>query len=545
MSSERIYVIGHRNPDTDSICSAIAYAYLKNQISDNEYKAARAGQINEETRFVLDNFSVQIPEYINTIATQVKEIEIRKTEGVSREISLKRAWELMKQLGVVTLPITRHDRLEGVITTEDIAKAYMDVIDSKILSTAHTAIRNIVDTLDGELLCGNIDDYYTKGKVLIAAANPDMMENFIEEGDLVILGNRYESQLCAIEMKAKCIIVCEGATVSKTIEKIATEKNCTIIISPHDTYTVARLINQSMPISYFMSRENIIKFKLDDFKDDVSAVMATKRYRDFPVEDKKGRYVGMISRRNLLNAMKKKIILVDHNEKTQAVEGLENAKILEIIDHHRIGSLETMNPVYFRNEPLGCTATIVYKMFIEQNVIIPETIAGLLLAAILSDTLMFRSPTCTEFDKDTAKKLAEVSKIDIEKFAMDMFSAGSNLKNKTAEEIFYQDYKKFTIGDQLIGVGQINALSAEELAEIKEKLLIYLNKTYNNRNLKMIFFMLTNILDESTEVLYVGQGADVMLNEAFDAEASNGSIVLKGVVSRKKQFIPALGSVIQ
>lgn len=545
MSSERIYVIGHRNPDTDSICSAIAYAYLKNQISDNEYKAARAGQINEETRFVLDNFSVQIPEYINTIATQVKEIEIRKTEGVSREISLKRAWELMKQLGVVTLPITRHDRLEGVITTEDIAKAYMDVIDSKILSTAHTAIRNIVDTLDGELLCGNIDDYYTKGKVLIAAANPDMMENFIEEGDLVILGNRYESQLCAIEMKAKCIIVCEGATVSKTIEKIATEKNCTIIISPHDTYTVARLINQSMPISYFMSRENIIKFKLDDFKDDVSAVMATKRYRDFPVEDKKGRYVGMISRRNLLNAMKKKIILVDHNEKTQAVEGLENAKILEIIDHHRIGSLETMNPVYFRNEPLGCTATIVYKMFIEQNVIIPETIAGLLLAAILSDTLIFRSPTCTEFDKDTAKKLAEVSKIDIEKFAMDMFSAGSNLKNKTAEEIFYQDYKKFTIGDQLIGVGQINALSAEELAEIKEKLLIYLNKTYNNRNLKMIFFMLTNILDESTEVLYVGQGADVMLNEAFDAEASNGSIVLKGVVSRKKQFIPALGSVIQ
>ena len=224
MSSERIYVIGHRNPDTDSICSAIAYAYLKNQISDNEYKAARAGQINEETRFVLDNFSVQIPEYINTIATQVKEIEIRKTEGVSREISLKRAWELMKQLGVVTLPITRHDRLEGVITTEDIAKAYMDVIDSKILSTAHTAIRNIVDTLDGELLCGNIDDYYTKGKVLIAAANPDMMENFIEEGDLVILGNRYESQLCAIEMKAKCIIVCEGATVSKTIEKIATEE---------------------------------------------------------------------------------------------------------------------------------------------------------------------------------------------------------------------------------------------------------------------------------------------------------------------------------
>ena len=411
----KVYVIGHRNPDTDSICSAIAYSYLKNQIdTENEYIASRAGQINEETQYVLNYYKEKLPEYINTIGNQVKDIEYRTTTGVRREISLKRAWGLMKELGVVTLPITKHGRLEGVITTEDIATAYMDVIDSKILSTAHTAYKNIVDTVDGEMICGNIEEYYTEGKVLIAAANPDMMENYIEKGDLVILGNRYESQLCAIEMNASCILVCEGATVSQTIQKMAAEHGCAIIQSPHDTYTVARLINQSMPISYFMTRENIVKFKTDDYTDDIIGIMGKKRFRDFPIEDRKGNYAGMISRRNIINASKKRIILVDHNEKAQAVDGIENAKILEIIDHHRIGSIETMNPVYFRNQPLGCTATIIYQMFHENNVEIPKNIAGLLLSAILSDTLMFRSPTCTEVDKNAAADLSSIAEVDID-----------------------------------------------------------------------------------------------------------------------------------
>lgn len=540
MRNNKIYVIGHKNPDTDSICSAIAYAYLKNQIDDKEYVAKRAGQVNEETQFVLNYFGVELPGYVNDIGTQVKDIEIRETEGVSREISLKRAWNLMKELNVVTLPITKHGRLEGVITTEDIAEAYMDVRDSKILSTAHTAFRNIVDTVDGSMICGNIDAYFTKGKVLIAAANPDLMENYIEEGDLVILGNRYESQLCAIEMNAGCIVVCEGANVSLTITKMAEEHNCTIISSPHDTYTVARLINQSMPISYFMSRENIITFRTDAFTDDIKSVMAKKRYRDFPIEDKKGHYIGMISRRNLLNADKKKIILVDHNERSQAVDGLENAEILEIIDHHRLGSLETMSPVYFRNQPLGCTATIIYQLFGEAEVEIPKDIAGLLCAAILSDTLMFRSPTCTMIDKTAAQKLSEIARIDAKEFATKMFQAGSNLTSKSPEEIFYQDFKKFVIGENNIGVGQINSLDEHELQDIKSKLTTYLDKAYKEHGLGIIYFMLTNIINESTEVIYVGNGADSLLEEAFDTKIENNSVNLKGVVSRKKQFIPAL-----
>ena len=540
MRNNKIYVIGHKNPDTDSICSAIAYTYLKNKIDDKEYVAKRAGQINEETQFVLNYFGVEVPGYVNDIGTQVKDIEIRETEGVSREISLKRAWNLMKELNVVTLPITKHGRLEGVITTEDIAEAYMDVRDSKILSTAHTAYKNIVDTLDGSMIYGNINAYYTEGKVLIAAANPDMMENYIEPGDLVILGNRYESQLCAIEMNAGCIVVCEGANVSLTIQKMAQEHNCTIISSPHDTYTVARLINQSMPISYFMSRENLIKFRTDAFTEEIKSIMAKKRYRDFPIEDKKGKYVGMISRRNLLNADKKKIILVDHNEKSQAVDGWENAEILEIIDHHRIGSLETMSPVYFRNHPLGCTATIIYQIFLETGQEIPQNIAGILCAAILSDTLMFRSPTCTAIDRSAAEQLSKIAGIEIEKFAMEMFHAGSNLTNKSPEEIFYQDFKKFTLGDLNIGVGQINSLDAEELNDIKEKLVSYLDKAFQEHGVSIIYFMLTNIITESTEVISVGNGATELLEESFSEKAENETVILPGVVSRKKQFIPAL-----
>lgn len=540
MRNNKVYVIGHKNPDTDSICSAIAYANLKNQIGQNEYVAKRAGQINEETQFVLNYFGVSVPAYVNDIRTQVKDIEIRETKGVSRCISLKRAWNLMKELNVVTLPVTKHGRLEGVITTEDIAEAYMDVRDSKILSTAHTVYKNIVETVDGTLICGNIEEYYTKGKVLIAAANPDLMENYIEEGDFVILGNRYESQLCAIEMNAGCILVCDGATVSITIQKMAEEHHCTIISSPHDTYTVARLINQSMPISYFMKRENIITFRTDAFIEDIKSVMGKKRHRDFPIEDKKGQYVGMISRRNLLNADKKKIILVDHNEKSQAVDGIENAEILEIIDHHRIGALETMSPVFFRNQPLGCTATIIYQLYGEADQTIPKEIAGLLCAAILSDTLMFRSPTCTAEDRVAAENLSKIADINIEKFSTQMFQAGSNLKQKSAEEIFYQDFKKFTFNGINIGVGQINSLDAQELSDIKQKLVSYLDKAYKEHGVQIIYFMLTNIISESTELIFIGNDAASLIEEAFDIKVDENPVILNKVVSRKKQFIPVL-----
>ena len=540
-----VYIIGHKNPDTDSICSALAYAYLKNHLEGGGYIAARAGQLNQETQYVLNFFQAEAPVYVADVMTQVKDIEIRKTAGVRGNLSLKQAWNLMRELGVVTLPVTNERKLEGLITIGDIATSYMDVYDSKILSTANTQYRNIVDTLEGTMLIGSDEDYYNRGKVLIAAANPDLMEDYIEEGDLVILGNRYESQLCAIEMRAGCIIVCEGAKVSLTIKKLAEEHQCVVISTPHDTFTAARLINQSMPIQYFMKSKDLTVFNVSEKTEDIKEIMGQKRYRDFPIVDKEENYVGMISRRNLLNLKRKKLILVDHNEESQAVDGIEYAEILEIIDHHRIGSLEAMSPVFFRNQPLGCTATIMYQMYQEKGVEIPRKIAGLLCSAIISDTLMFRSPACTAVDKAAAENLSSIAGIEIEELAIDMFSAGSNLGARTPKEIFYQDFKRFSVNGIEFAVGQINSMNTIELGEIREKLLPYLETAYKEIGLNMIFFMLTNIVKETTELLCYGQNADSLVREAFQLSEESDTYELKGLVSRKKQLIPALVSVIQ
>lgn len=543
---KKVYIIGHKNPDTDSICSAIAYADVKNKIGDAIYVPKRAGQISEETQFVLDRFGMKPPGYVPNVGTRVKDMDIRRIPGVSHSISLKKAWTLMKDENVNTLPITKDNNiLEGLITISDIAQSYMDILDNEILSTARTQYSNILETLEGNMVVGNEHAYFVKGKVVVAAANPDLMENYIGEDDLVILGNRYESQLCAIEMNASCIIVCEGAPVSRTIQHLAHEKACSIISTPHDTYTVARLINQSMPVKFFMKKNGLLTFELDDFTDSIKDTMAKKRYRDFPVLDKHGSYVGMISRRNLLGMKRNRLILVDHNEASQAVDNIESAEILEIIDHHRLGSLETMAPVFFRNQPVGCTATIIYQIYQEKGIEISSNIAGLLCSAIISDTLMFRSPTCTAVDRDAAQKLAQIAGIEIEAYASEMFAAGSNLKKKSPEEIFYQDFKKFELNQANFGVGQINSMNASELKDIKGRLIPYLEKALGQHGETMLFFMLTDIMNESTELLCFGGDSEELVREAFHQQPEDHSVYLPGIVSRKKQLIPAFMNALQ
>ena len=551
---KKTLVLGHRNPDTDSICSAICYAGFKHQLTGENYEPCRAGNVSPETQYVLDYFKLKAPRLVENVKTQVKDIEIRKTKGVSRGISLKNAWGLMQENNVVTLPcVTEEGLLEGVITIGDITKSYMNLYDSSIISKACTKYANILDTLEGSMVVGDSEAYFDRGKVLIAAANPDLMENYIEKHDLVILGNRYESQLCAIEMEAGCIIVCEGAGVSLTIRKLAQERGCAVITTPYDTYTTARLINQSMPISYFMTKENIIEFSEEDYLDDIREIMASKRHRDFPILDSDGKYIGMISRRNLLGAKGKSIILVDHNEKSQAVEGMESADIREIIDHHRLGTVETMSPVFFRNQPLGCTATIIYQMYQENHIEIDKTTAGLLCSAIISDTLLFRSPTCTPIDKAAGLALAQIAGLDIEKYAIDMFSAGSNLKGKSDGDIFYQDFKRFTVGNSVFGIGQITTLNAVELKDLRTRMSAYTEKEREQHEIDMMFFMLTNILTESTDLICTGQGAEQLIANAFhvkDEDMENvsgqtGIVKLPGVVSRKKQLAPQIMMALQ
>ena len=546
-NKKTIIVIGHKNPDTDSICSAICYADLKSKITNETYVAKRAGHLNEETQYVLKKYNIPVPEYIKDVRPQVSDIDIRRTEGVSKDISVKDAWTKMKELNVVTLPITCKKRLIGLITIGDIAKSYFEVYDSTILSTAKTRFQNIVDTLNGTVITGDINEVFTKGKVVIAAANPDMMENYIEEGDIVILGNRYEAQLCAIEMEAKCIIVCEGAGISKTITKVANERDCIIISTSYDTYTVARLINQSMPIEFLMRKkeDGVISFNTDDFIEDIQGIMAKKRHRDFPIEDNKNNYIGMISRRNLLSAGKKQIILVDHNERGQAISGVETAQILEIIDHHRIGSIETVTPVFFRNQPLGCTATIICQMYHENNIAIPEKIAYLLCSAIISDTLIFKSPTCTEEDIKACHELADIAGINIVEHGMEMFNAGSNLSSKTAKEIIMQDYKKFSVNDVTIGVGQINTMSQTEIDNIRGRIENYIDRVVNHGNVNMVFLLMTNIMTESSEVVFAGKSAGSVIANAFNVTVNGKTAILEKIVSRKKQFFPAIMETLQ
>ncbi len=542
-----IIVTGHKSPDTDSICSAIAYANLKNAINGGGYRAMRAGEINKETEYVLNRFGVECPELIEDVRTRVCDIELKKVGGVSGEISIKEAYLKMKKEEAVTLAITNNDGyLEGLISIGDIASSDMDVYDNTIVSKANTSFKNIVDTLDGKVVAGSAEGNFSSGKVFIGANTPDMMDEYLSEGDLVILGNRFESQYFAIEKGVKCIVLGSSSTVSPIIKRRAEEKGCIIISSPYDTFTIARLIDQSMPVKYFMSTKDLLTFSIDDFTNDVKETMAKNRHRYFPVLDENGKYIGQISKRSFLDTDKKKVILVDHNERNQAVNGIEFADILEIIDHHRLGNIETINPIFFRNQPLGCTATIVYKMYNENNVKIEPNIAGLLCSAILSDTLMFRSPTCTPDDKEAAEKLAQIAGIEVQSHAEEMFKAGSDLASKTPEEIFYTDYKKFNASNMNFGVGQITSMNSSDLESIKPQISKFMDDLLAQGGMDMLIFMLTNIIDESTTLVFKGARAKEVIQAATNATSTDGETVFApGMVSRKKQLIPQVLAALQ
>lgn len=542
---EKIYVIGHKNPDTDSICSAIAYADLRQKVTGQVHEAKRAGHVNDETAYVLDRFGVEAPKLLTDVRLQVRDLDIHEMQGLKPNASIRDTWERMRQEQAKTLPIVKDDELVGVVSTGDIAKSYMDVYDSEILSKARTQYRNIVKTLDGTMITGNEHGYFMRGKVAIGASSPNLMEEFIEKDDLVILGDREEAQACAVNIDASCMVICKDAEVSPKLIQKAKEQSIVIIQTPYDTFTTARLINQSIPVKFYMTSGPLTMFRMNDYVDDIKDIMAKKRFRDFPILDRHGRFKGFISRRRFLSASKKKVILVDHNERSQAVDGIEEAEIIEIIDHHRLGDIETVSPITFRNQPVGCTATIINQMYEGNEIEVPREIAGLLCGAIISDTLLFRSPTCTPLDERTAKKLAKISDIDLEQMAQEMFNAGSNLKGKSAEDICFQDFKQFTVNDTIFGVGQITSMSKEELAAIRDMMTEHLPKVLEAHNLNMIYFMLTDILAESTELLCVGTGARGIALSAFDLPDNAKSLILKGVVSRKKQLIPVLVETMQ
>ena len=542
LNTHAIKVIGHRHPDTDSICAAIAYSRLKNKLDpDTPCKPCRAGLLNRETEFVLDYFKVPAPELYTDVSPQLRDVDIRPMAGVDGEMTVRRAWANMRDQEIDTLCIVDEGQnLNGLITLKDIATANMEVPDISILAESKTSYQNVVETLDGTVLVGDITGRYVEGCIRIGSGSAEHMERTITKGDVVIVGNRSDSQLAAIEMDAGCIVVCSGSKVSKVICMLAAEKGCLVISTPNSTYVAGQMISQATPIRHYMLRKNLLTFNLNSSLESVTKVMASVRFRYFPVLDDEGRYVGVVSRRNLMNLHKKQLILVDHNERSQAVEGIDEAEVLEIIDHHRIGSLETEGPVYFRNVPVGCTCTIIDQLYRETGVTIEDSTAGLMLSAILSDTLMFRSPTCTPADEQAARRLAEQLNLDLKAYADAMFEAGGDVSGKTAEEVFNTDYKIFNSKDIRFGIGQGSYMSEKNRKASEALVGPYLDTALKKQDLDFIFYMFTDVLHSTTELLMAGRGAEALVEKAFHTRVENGMAILPGVVSRKKQMVPAL-----
>jgi manganese-dependent inorganic pyrophosphatase len=536
---EFIYVFGHRNPDTDSICSTIAYADLKSKMGFNA-QPFRLGELNRETEYVLKYFDLPVPQLLETVKTQVADLNMDQINPASPEISIKVAWSLMKKHNYKVLPIVDDEQhLLGLVTLSDITNKYMDTLENNIIASAKTPLGNILETINATLICGGTEQFDTTGKVVIAAMQPDEMEPYIEKGDIVITGNRSDCQLRALELGANCLVLTCGCRVEPTVVTLAEEMRCIIMTTPADTFDVARLINQSVPVSYSMSTKNLVYFHINDFVDEIKERMLQTRFRSYPVVDDADRVQGFISRYHLISQRRKSVILLDHNERSQTVEGIEQAEILEIIDHHRVGDIQTGNPIYVNNEPVGSTATIIANKYFDGGIRPSRKIAGILCAAIISDTLKFKSPTCTHIDRVTAVKLAEIATINLEEFAGLMFKKGTSLEGKTVHQVLYQDFKYYNFGNYKIGIGQINTTDNESIQELRDDLSKYMKQICQENEYHLLLLLVTDIINEASEVFFAGK-EKTLLTKAFGAELGENSVLLPGVVSRKKQVVPNL-----
>ncbi|EMS71981.1 putative manganese-dependent inorganic diphosphatase [Ruminiclostridium cellobioparum] len=542
--NELIYITGHKNPDTDSICSAIAYAELKRRHAMDALPV-RIGDINRETEFVLKYFGVDVPEYKETVRTQVSDLNMDIINPVSEDISIKSAWSIMQKNNIKVLPVADiNGKLLGIITLSDITSSYLDALENNILSASSTPLRNITDTLNARLICGNEDGFRAAGKVVIAAMIPEDMEPFVEKGDIVIIGNRKDSQLKAISIGVSCLILTCGGQIDKEVLDYAQETGCIVLETCYDTFTTARLINQSIPVSYIMTRKQLVLFNIHDYIDNIKEKMLKTRYRSYPVVDDEGRIRGFISRYHLISQRRKKIILVDHNEKAQTIDGIEQADILEIIDHHRIGDIQTSYPIYFKNDAVGSTSTLIANMYFENGLNPSKKIAGILCAAIISDTMKFKSPTSTYADELAAQKLAKIADINIEEFSTALFKASASLEGMSPQTILDYDFKDFILNKYKIGVGQINSSDSEAFRKVKDSLLKHMKTVQENKGYSLILLMVTDIINEGSEILYAGDNAG-LVEKAFNIKNGESSAFLGGVVSRKKQVIPMLSRAIQ
>lgn len=539
----KVYITGHRNPDSDSICAAIAYSEFKNKTQRINAIPIRLGEISRETQFILDYFGVQPPQLVQTVKPQIVDLKIDTVAPIASDISLKMAWSIMKQKNIKTLPVIYpNEKLAGIVSVSNLAASYLDIWDNYVLAKSKTSLSNILETLSAKIVYLSDENLELKGKVVVSMMEPND-RNLIEAEDICICGDRELVQEFVLDCNARLMIITNNTNPSEKIIDLAKEKGCTIITTPYDSFTAARLIPQSIPIEYVMTKNNLITFSTSDFIEEIKDIMLETRYRSYPVLDEDGSVVGSISRYHLITQQRKKVILVDHNEKTQSVDGLEDADILEIIDHHRIGDIQTGQPIYFRNEPVGSTSTIVANIFFENGIRPSKKVAGLLCGAIISDTLLLKSPTATIVDEIILKRLAEIASIDIEKFAQEMFKAGTSLEGKSSKELLYQDFKIFNMGNFKVGVGQITTTYMDGFTPLINDLKTVMNEKANQGKFDLIILMVTDIFKSSSLFIVCGEHREVF-SRAFNIKLNNGTAYIDQVVSRKKQVIPPLTEVI-
>lgn len=542
-NTKPIYIIGHRNPDTDSICSAIGYAHLKQALGENVV-AARAGKVNAETKYALEYFHMQQPLLLSDLYPRVKDVLLDCKIVVKQHDTLRQLGEIMRDHDLRSVPVTDSKGiLVGIVTVSDLAKRYFQELGMANLSDMRVRYRDIIAAIDAKVLVDGIESDFIQGDVRIAAGSLKTIKAGIKENDIVLIGDRHDETIIdCVEQGISVLIITGNGRVSADVIEAAEARHMFVLSTPYDTYTTARLINQCVPVRRIM-HDNPVCFKPMDLLSDIKGTMEETHYRNYPVIEN-GRLVGLVSRDELTMPERDRVILVDHNERGQAVEGIEEAKIVEVIDHHRLGGIQTSEPIFTHAEPVGCTATIVANMHWQQDVDIPAPVAGLLLSAILSDTVLFKSPTCTPYDKKTAERLAEIAGVDLKEYGMAMLKAGSGIGDMTPMEIAKNDSKEFQMGDYHLLISQISVMDTKEVLGLEPQLIEAMTTICEKEGFDMSLVMVTDILEEATYLLYAGS-PKTLIGEAFKKDASGTHVYLPGVMSRKKQIVPPLSEAVK
>ena len=539
---ETVYISGHKNPDTDSIISAICYADLKNRQGDINAIPIRLGNLSPETKFVLDYFKAEAPVFKESMILQVKDLNIDRSYAIDPTIPVRVAWDIFQEGLTSSLAVVDNEgKITGIASLSNITKSYMDVWDDKIIGRAHTPIENIIDVLAAKTLLLPENPRAFDGKMTVMAMNDEDQEfdNYFSEGDIVIVGNRIDYLEYLITRKVGLIILTNGSKVSEDLLEYAAENRVTVISTDYNTFMTSRLLPMTIPVSHVMTEDDLVYFSTNDTLDIVKETMAKSRFRSYPVVDENKKVIGSISRYHLISSNMKKLILVDHNEKNQSIDDIDQAEIIEIIDHHRVANISTTAPLFYRAEPVGSTATIISEMYLESGLRPSKQIAGLLCAAIISDTLLFRSPTTTDIDRRILDRMSKIADLDPEDFANKMFKAGTSLKEKSPADIVEGDVKTFTIGGEDVRVGQVMTMNPEELEPLRDEITKLMQAKIEQKGETTFVLVLTDIFNETSELLVVGDHVED-IEEEFGHKVENGTISAPGVLSRKKQVIPRL-----